>query len=44
MNKKRIFYSKDSGKKYFICGEFICRKDCEVCKQLYHLNVHKGVN
>jgi surface polysaccharide O-acyltransferase-like enzyme len=19
---------------FFICGEYICRKDCEVCKQL----------
>jgi hypothetical protein len=29
-------------KKMYICGESFCRKDCEVCKEIYHLDLcHK---
>jgi hypothetical protein len=34
MSKKRRFYSKN--KEFLVCGEIVCRLDCEVCKQLYN--------
>ena len=34
MSKKRIFYSKEHHIQFFVCGETVCRTDCEICKQL----------
>jgi|GEM_PF-6398717 hypothetical protein len=34
MSKKRILYAKEFNLKRFVCGEIICRSDCEVCLEL----------
>jgi hypothetical protein len=37
-NNTNIFYAKGIRRKYFICGEKECRKDCEICIQIKRLN------